>query len=97
MCRCFVARAVPAALFLPMVCLLLGGCLSSSSPAIPVANLVPFQGQEVELLVPESLGLPATWDVLLQEWSSQSGATVRVAEYAPEQEADARPPDRRVT
>ncbi len=88
MCRCFVARVVPAALFFPIVCLLLGGCLSSTSPTIPVANAVPFQGQEVELLVPQSLALPATWDVLLQEWSSQSGATVRIAEYSREEESE---------
>ncbi len=87
MSRCFVARVVPAAWFMPIVCLLLCGCPGSVPRTAPTTSAVPFQGQEVELLVPESLGLPATWDVLLQEWSSQSGATVRVAEYAPEQEA----------
>ena len=88
MSRCFVARVVPAALCLPMVCLLLCGCPGSAPRTVPTTNAVPFAGQVVELRVPQSLGLPAVWDVLLQEWSSQSGATVRIAEYSHEEESE---------
>lgn len=88
MSRCFVARVVPVAVFMPMVCLLLCGCPGSAPRTAPLTNAVPFAGQVVELRVPQSLGLPAVWDVLLQEWSSQSGATVRIAEYSPEEESE---------
>ena len=86
MSRCVVARVKPAAWFWSMACVLLCGCPMGSRPAAPVGSVTPFKGQEVELLVPQALGLPATWDVLLQEWSSQSGATIRWTEYTPDQE-----------
>ncbi len=90
MSRCVVARVKPAAWFWSMAFLLLCGCPTASRPVAPAGSLTPFKGQEVELLVPQALNLPATWDVLLQEWSSQSGATVRWTEYAPDQEATLR-------
>ena len=42
----------------------------------------PFHGQEVELVVPASYQLPAVWDVALNEWMDQSGASVRWSEYS---------------
>ncbi len=56
------------------------GC-SSSTPGTNSVVSRPFRGQEVELAVPKSLNLPAKWEVLIQEWSSQSGATARFVEY----------------
>lgn len=64
------------------VCLsFLCGC--PSSPATkPSTNVQPFRGQEVNLVVPASLQLPAIWEVTLQEWMSQTGATIRWSEYS---------------
>lgn len=70
-----------------MVCLLLSGCPDSKPNGGTNAVTLPFKGQEVELLVPKGLGLPATWEVLIQEWSSQTGAAVRWTEYSSEDEA----------
>jgi len=42
-----------------------------------------FLGQEVNLVVPKSLNLPGNWELMLQEWMSQSGATIRWSEYDP--------------
>jgi hypothetical protein len=44
-------------------------------------NAKPYQGQEFDLVAPASLNLPALWEVLIQEWSSQSGATARFKTY----------------
>ena len=41
----------------------------------------PYRGQEVCLVTPKSLNLPAIWEVLVQEWSSQSGAAAKFVEY----------------
>lgn len=42
----------------------------------------PFQGQVVELVVPREFGLPNAWEILLQEWSAQTGASIQWNEYA---------------
>lgn len=44
----------------------------------------PFKGQEVALIVPASLQLPALWEVVAQEWMEQTGATLRWNEYVGE-------------
>ena len=41
----------------------------------------PYLDQQVHLIVPESLNLPAHWEVLIQEWSSQSGASALFEKY----------------
>ena len=70
-----------------MTCLLLVGCFGSKPQAGTNTVTLPFKGQEVELLIPKTLGLPTTWEVLIQEWSSQTGATVRWVEYSSNDEA----------
>ncbi len=86
LCR-IVVRARRALLVVLFPSLLLCGCFDTKPPGATQIVAMPFQGEEVELLVPKALGLPATWEVLLQEWSSQTGATVRWTEYSPEDEA----------
>lgn len=60
--------------------LLLCGCSNGSSKPPTVAK--PFRGEEVELVVPASLQLPALWEVELHEWMDQTGATVKWTEYS---------------
>jgi len=76
-----------ASSFSLMVCLLFCGCPDSRPQGGANTVTLPFKGQEVELLVPKALGLPTTWEVLIQEWSSQTGAAVRWTEYSSEEEA----------
>ena len=70
-----------------MMSLLLCGCFDSKPKGGATDIKPPFKGQEVELLIPKTLGLPATWEVLIQEWSSQTGASVRWTEYSSADEA----------
>ena len=86
LCR-FVVRVRRVSLFPLLFCLLLCGCPDSKPQGGTNAVPLPFKGQEVELLVPKALGLPTTWEVLIQEWSSQTGAAVRWTEYSSEEEA----------
>ena len=93
LCR-FVVRVRRASLSLLratlsslMVCLLLCGCPDSKPQSATNTVTLPFKGQEVELLVPKALGLPTTWEVLIQEWSSQTGAAIRWTEYSSEEES----------
>ena len=81
-CRLLPRTVVPSL----MVCVLLCGCPDSKSPVGANTVPLPFKGQEVELLVPKELKLATTWEVLIQEWSSQTGAVVRWTEYSPEEE-----------
>ena len=64
-----------------MLMLLLAGCLAESAPD-QRALKQGFSGQEIELLAPKSLNLPTFWEVLLQEWSSQTGASLKFVEFA---------------
>jgi ABC-type glycerol-3-phosphate transport system substrate-binding protein len=75
-------RLKPRAWQIVAVCLsFLCGC--PGTPATkPSTNVQPFRGQEVNLVVPKSLQLPALWEVTLQEWMSQTGATIRWSEYS---------------
>ena len=84
---CFVVRARRTALSSLMVCLLLCGCFDFKPQSGANTVTLPFKGQEVELLIPKTLGLPTAWEVLIQEWSSQTGATVRWVEYSSNDEA----------
>lgn len=60
--------------------MMLVGC--TANPPVSTSVAVPrYRGQEVVLLVPKSLNLPSIWEILIQEWSSQSGATARFVEY----------------
>lgn len=71
-----------------MACLLLCGCFDSKPQGGANAITLPFKEQEVELLVPKALGLPTAWEVMLQEWSSQTGAAIRWTEYSSEEETE---------
>lgn len=85
---CRVVVRVRRASLLPLLfCLLFCGCPESKPQGGSNTVTLPFKGQEVELLFPKALGLPTTWEVLIQEWSSQTGAAVRWTEYSSEDEA----------
>jgi ABC-type glycerol-3-phosphate transport system substrate-binding protein len=56
------------------------GC-SESTPGKNRIAAPPFRGQEVDLVVPKSMNLQAIWEVMIQEWSSQSGATAQFRPY----------------
>lgn len=56
------------------------GC-NKDSPVKPTGSTNPYQGQEVDIVVPQALNLRAQWEVLIHEWSSQSGATPHFVEY----------------
>ena len=62
------------------ILLFLVGC-TSNSPSVNKTASLPFQSQEMEILTPKSLNLPILWEVLRQEWSSQTGASARFVEY----------------
>ncbi|MEO1996437.1 MAG: extracellular solute-binding protein [Planctomycetaceae bacterium] len=62
------------------VLLLLSGCFPSTAPT--EAEPLPFTGMQIELLVPDGLGLKAAMHATLEEWSAQSGAACRVSEFA---------------
>lgn len=71
-----------AALLLAVNCFLICGC--PDKPAdVKQPTTSSFKGQEVELVVPQNLQLPALWEVPLQEWMTQTGATIRWSEYDP--------------
>jgi len=65
--------------------IILCGCPSTPPPAKGTGNDQPHKGQEVSLIVPASLQLPALWEVVAQEWMLQTGATVQWLEYTDEQ------------
>ena len=57
------------------------GCPSTNPPPSPKSTAQPFAGSELEVVAPKSLNLPVYWEVLLQEWSSQTGASTKFVEY----------------
>ena len=59
----------------------LTGCPADTKPK-PTQTEKPFRGQEVELVMPASLKLPALWEVTLNEWMDETGATIRWSEYS---------------
>lgn len=64
-----------------LTCLMaFAGCGSSASTSNSSMER-PYSGQQVQLVVPDSLNLPAHWEVLIQEWSSQSGATAQFHKF----------------
>ena len=74
--RRFVSLRVALALCL----LLLSGC-PGAAPKSAKTVTKPFRNQEVELVMPASLQLPALWEVALHEWMDETGATIRWSEY----------------
>ncbi len=54
------------------------GCLDSE-PNRPERK--PFAGQQLDISVPAGLGFPAAWDLILDEWTEQTGAKCRLREY----------------
>lgn len=75
---------------LPLVVGLVGttGC-PSARQTTGGGKVQPFRGQQLELASPKSLNLTTVWEVLVQEWSSQSGATVQFSEFDPAKSAEA--------
>ena len=57
--------------------LLLCGCPDDTKPQ---KEELPFKGLTVEITVPAGLGLAASWNLLLDEWSEQTGASASVVE-----------------
>ena len=60
------------------------GC-PSTSPRSETTAENSLRGQELELLAPKSLNLPVFWEVLLEEWKSQTGASLKFVEFDAEQ------------
>lgn len=79
-------RLRSVALVFALSIVLLCGCPNSRT-ANPKSVGASYKGQEVELVVPASMQLPALWEVTLQEWMTQTGATVRWSEYGAEPNA----------
>jgi len=63
------------------ILLAVAGC---PAPEAPKNTTVapPYRGQEVELIVPAAMQLTALWDVVLNEWTIKTGATIRWTEYS---------------
>ena len=61
--------------------LFLVGCPSSNSAPGSKAATQPFRGSQLDVVAPKSLNLPVYWEVMLQEWSSQTGASTRFVEF----------------
>ena len=72
--RLFVASLAFFVLFLV-------GCPSSTPPSGTKQAEQPFRGSELEVVAPQSLNLPVYWEVMLQEWSSQTGASTKFVEF----------------
>lgn len=73
-----------------LVCCVAGGvgCSSAATPGGKAGPAAPtYRGQEVNLVSPHVLGLATNWELLIPEWGSQSGATVRWTEYEPADES----------
>lgn len=49
----------------------------------PQQAATPFAHEEVTIVVPEGRGFSSTWEILLEEWSAQTGAGHRMIEYDP--------------
>lgn len=64
----------------------LAGCPSEPTK-VDTAIKTAFRGQELEVIAPASLNLPVYWEVLRQEWSSQTGATMKFGELGREEPA----------
>lgn len=56
------------------------GCQPSTTGTNTQSN-APLRGETATLVVPKEFNLPATWEVMIQEWSAQSGATAQFSEY----------------
>src|SRR5579871_5405336 len=63
------------------------GCDNHKANPTARETTQPYKGQDVELLVPKSLNLPVAWEVQLQEWMTQTGATAHWNEYSADDES----------
>jgi ABC-type glycerol-3-phosphate transport system substrate-binding protein len=72
-------RWLPGALLCLLPVLSLGCSNSEQSAGNPVS--LPFDGQTIGIAVPSGLGLADSWRLILEEWSVQTGAEYRIAEY----------------
>ncbi len=65
----------------PVMLLFLVGCPSAKPQSDTKQAAQPFRGSVLEVVAPKSLNLPVYWEVMLQEWSSQTGASTRFVEF----------------
>lgn len=56
-------------------------CQPSSRGTSATNSKSPYPGQNVTLFVPKAFNLPAVWEVMIQEWSAQSGASAHFSEF----------------
>ena len=68
-------------IFSSLACILLAGCPSSKDSSSPKPVIRQLRGQELEIAAPKSLNLPTYWEVMLQEWSSQTGNSTKIVEF----------------
>lgn len=63
---------------LPLALLLatLTGCPTATSTPSSAEKVKPFAGQKLTIVAPTGLPLTATWELLLEEWSAQTGGTI---------------------
>ena len=67
---------------LPVCVILLASLVGCPATPPPVSSAPQaLRGQELEIVTPRSLNLPARWEVMRQEWSSQTGASTKLVEY----------------
>ncbi|MGH9173129.1 MAG: hypothetical protein ACRD1H_02160, partial [Vicinamibacterales bacterium] len=59
----------------------LSGCSGCEDGAGGGPASQPFQGETVTVAAPRSLGLESSWQLLLAEWSEQTGAEHAITEY----------------
>lgn len=57
------------------------GCFDSQPAPDEQKIEPPFAGLEIHVAVPQELGLTNAWNILLDEWSAQTGAACRIIEY----------------
>lgn len=66
----------------PLFCVLLLVCgCSRSEPEQNTAQRLPFEGESVTVRVPAGHGLPARFELIVDEWNNRTGASARVVEY----------------
>ena len=68
------------------ILLLAPGC-SRSEPEPDSALRLPFDGQAVTVRVPAGHGLPARFELIVDEWSNRTGASARIIESSPEEQS----------
>lgn len=70
------------ATYLAILLIFLAGCQPS---ATPTTTQQPFQGQKLQLLLPEGQPFAASWDLAVKDWSVETGAEIEVKTITTEQ------------